>query len=53
MIVANLPDGEINYPYVVGALENAGYNGYIGAEYKPRGIRIESGLSWVQQFKKL
>jgi len=48
------PDqGEINYPYMLGILENAGYNGYIGAEYKPRGDDVESGLSWLNYFRSL
>ncbi len=48
------PDtGEINYPYVLGVLEKAGYKGYIGAEYKPRGGDVESGLSWLAQFRNL
>jgi len=47
------PDvGEINYQYVLGVLENAGYTGYIGAEYKPRGDDVESGLSWLNQFRR-
>jgi len=44
-------EGEINYRYVLGALENAGYTGYIGAEYKPRGKDVESGLSWLDEFR--
>jgi len=46
-------DGEINYPYVLRALKQAGYTGYIGAEYKPRGGCVESGLSWLTQFRSL
>lgn len=44
-------EGEINYRYVLGALEKAGYTGYIGAEYKPRGGDVESGLSWLSEFR--
>ena len=40
------PDvGEVNFPYVLNALENLGYQGYVGAEYKPRGDSVEQGLS--------
>lgn len=47
------PDnGEINYPYLLNILVEAGYTGYIGAEYKPRGKSVESGLSWLQQFRE-
>jgi hydroxypyruvate isomerase len=28
-------DGEINFPFVLGILEQQGYTGYIGAEYNP------------------
>lgn len=48
------PDqGEINFAYVLTALEAAGYTGYVGAEYKPRGADVESGLSWLEQFRRL
>jgi len=46
-------EGEICYPYVLNALMKAGYQGYIGAEYKPRGESVESGLSWLQQFRSI
>ncbi|MGF6158824.1 hydroxypyruvate isomerase [Ensifer sp. KUDG1] len=38
--------GEINYPFVFDALEAAGYDGWIGCEYKPRTTTAE-GLSWL------
>ena len=46
-------EGEIYYPYVINVLENAGYSGFIGAEYKPRGDSVESGLSWLKHFKDM
>lgn len=47
------PDvGEINYPYMLEILYNKGYSGYIGAEYKPRGQDVESGLGWLSQFRQ-
>lgn len=46
-------EGEINYPYMLGVLEKAGYKGYIGGEYKPRGRSVESGLSWLEKFRNL
>ncbi|MFK7861422.1 MAG: hydroxypyruvate isomerase family protein [Granulosicoccus sp.] len=48
------PDiGEINYPYVLDMLDRSNYSGYIGAEYKPRGQSVESGLGWLNQFRSV
>lgn len=50
--VADSPDrhepgtGEINYRNVLLALEGAGYAGYVGLEYNPRGTTEES-LAWL------
>lgn len=50
--IADSPDrhepgtGEINYPYLFGVLEEVGYDGYIGLEYKARASTEES-LSWL------
>jgi hydroxypyruvate isomerase len=38
--------GEINYPFVFEALDRAGYDGWIGCEYKPK-KDTQSGLSWL------
>jgi 2-dehydrotetronate isomerase len=38
-------EGEINYPAVFEAVDQFGYQGWIGAEYRPR-KRTEAGLSW-------
>ncbi|QFI68545.1 hydroxypyruvate isomerase [Sinorhizobium alkalisoli] len=38
--------GEINYPFVFDALEAAGYDGWIGCEYKPRTTTAD-GLGWL------
>lgn len=46
-------EGEVNYPYILEMLYKNGYSGYIGAEYKPRGISVESGLGWLNQFRRL
>jgi len=37
--------GEINYRYLFKVLEDAGYDGWIGCEYKPRAGTVE-GLGW-------
>jgi hydroxypyruvate isomerase len=44
----NEPDiGEINYPYLFGLLDELGYDGWVGCEYKPRGDTLD-GLGWLQ-----
>jgi hydroxypyruvate isomerase len=40
--------GEINYPHLLGALEAAGYAGYVGLEYRPSG-KTEDSLGWLPQ----
>ena len=41
------PDvGEINYPYLFDMLDAAGYDGWIGCEYRPKGGTLE-GLGWL------
>ena len=49
--IAQAPDrsepdlnGEINYKYILHLLEDIGYDGFIGLEYKPRGK--ETGFEW-------
>ena len=37
--------GEINYPFLFGYLDDIGYRGWIGCEYKPKTTTIES-LGW-------
>ena len=39
--------GEINFPFLFGWIDQLGYHGVIGAEYKPAGT-TESGLGWMQ-----
>ncbi len=39
-------EGEINFLEICRALDRFGYDGWIGAEYKPRG-RTEDGLGWL------
>jgi len=40
-------EGEIRYEAVFKRLEELGFDGWIGCEYKPR-ESVEAGLSWVQ-----
>ncbi|XP_056133118.1 putative hydroxypyruvate isomerase [Lampris incognitus] len=47
----NEPDsaGELNFPYLLSMLEQQGYQGYVGCEYKPRGSTDE-GLGWLKDY---
>jgi hydroxypyruvate isomerase len=38
--------GEINYRYLLGRLDEIGYAGWIGCEYKPKAGTLE-GLGWI------
>jgi 2-dehydrotetronate isomerase len=42
-------EGEINYPAVFEAVDKLGYQGWIGAEYRPRGT-TEEGLTWAAPY---
>ncbi|MDG6785680.1 2-oxo-tetronate isomerase [Glaesserella parasuis] len=54
--IASVPDrhepdeGEINYAYIFNKLDEIGYEGYVGCEYKPRANTID-GLQWFQPYK--
>jgi len=39
-------EGEVNYPAIFAMLDRAGYAGWVGCEYRPRG-RTEDGLGWA------
>jgi len=46
------PDiGEVNYAWLLPALVDAGYDGYFGAEYRPRGADTAAGLGWLRTFR--
>ena len=53
--IAGVPDGnepdrgEVNYPYLFDVLDNAGYDGWVGCEYKPRAGTLE-GLAWARPY---
>jgi hydroxypyruvate isomerase len=49
--VRHEPDGggEINYPFVFSEVDRLGYEGWIGAEYRPR-ARTEDGLGWARPY---
>jgi hydroxypyruvate isomerase len=52
--VASVPDrnepdrGEINYDYLFGLIEELGYDGWIGCEYRPKKGTSE-GLGWLKK----
>ncbi len=44
------PDvGEINYPYLFDLIDQLGFTGWIGCEYKPQGETLD-GLGWAQRY---
>jgi 2-dehydrotetronate isomerase len=44
------PDvGEINYPYLFDLLDEIGYAGWIGCEYRPKGDTL-AGLGWAKRY---
>ncbi|MEW6254608.1 MAG: hydroxypyruvate isomerase [Pseudomonadota bacterium] len=42
--------GEINYPFVLNAIDEAGYTGWVGAEYKPK-TTTDAGLGWLATYR--
>ena len=44
------PDvGEINYPFLFDLLDEIGYQGWIGCEYRPKGDTV-AGLGWAKRY---
>lgn len=43
-------EGEVSYPHIFALLERLGYQGYIGCEYRPRGL-TEEGLGWLAPYR--
>ncbi len=43
-------DGEINYAYLFRLLDELGYAGWVGCEYRPRGS-TELGLAWLTMWR--
>ncbi len=41
--------GEINYPYLFDALDEMGYEGWVGCEYRPAGETV-AGLGWAHRY---
>lgn len=55
--IASVPDrheptqGELNAAYLFALLDDLGYAGWVGCEYRPRG-RTEEGLHWLQPYRR-
>jgi hydroxypyruvate isomerase len=44
------PDqGEVNYTYLLGLLDELGYAGWVGCEYRPI-AETRAGLAWAQRW---
>jgi hydroxypyruvate isomerase len=43
--------GEINYPYIFRRLDELGYRGWIGCEYKPK-AGTDEGLGWFAPYRR-
>jgi hydroxypyruvate isomerase len=39
-------DGEVNFPFLFRQLDELGYDGWVGCEYRPRGATVD-GLGWL------
>lgn len=54
--IAAVPDrgepdaGELNYPWLLAALDAMGWDGFVGAEYKPRET-TDKGLGWLKAYQ--
>ncbi|MEP6915913.1 MAG: 2-oxo-tetronate isomerase [Acidobacteriota bacterium] len=43
-------EGELDYQYVLKVVDEMGYEGWVGCEYRPR-ARTEDGLGWLAAFR--
>ncbi|WP_421556539.1 2-oxo-tetronate isomerase [Pseudomonas kitaguniensis] len=54
--IAGVPDrhepnlGELNYPYLFELIDELGYDGFVGCEYRPKGA-TSAGLQWLRDWK--
>jgi hydroxypyruvate isomerase len=44
--------GELNYDFILGRLDELGYDGWIGLEYKPPGGDTEASLEWLPRERR-
>jgi hydroxypyruvate isomerase len=42
--------GELNWPFIFAAIDDAGYDTRIGLEYKPSTERTDDSLSWMKEY---
>ena len=56
--IAGVPDrhepddrGELNHPYLFDLIDELGYDGHIGCEYRPRGP-TSAGLGWLRSYQQ-
>ena len=42
--------GEMNYPYLFSVIDELGYEGWIGCEYRPK-VNTTAGLSWINAYR--
>jgi hydroxypyruvate isomerase len=53
--IAGVPDrrepdhGEVNFPYLLDLLDNVGYGGWVGCEYRPA-ADTRAGLAWARRW---
>ncbi|MCB0058550.1 MAG: hypothetical protein KDE45_16045, partial [Caldilineaceae bacterium] len=45
-------EGEIALDRIVRTIDSLGYEGWIGAEYRPRTSSTEEGLDWLRAFRE-
>jgi hydroxypyruvate isomerase len=46
------PDhGEVDYPWLLAELDRMGWDGFVGAEYRPHGA-VEAGLGWLDAYRQ-
>ena len=56
MQIAGVPErhepdlGEVNYPYLFGVIDELGYDGWVGCEYRPK-AGTSDGLGWLRRLK--
>jgi hydroxypyruvate isomerase len=44
-------EGEVNYPHLFRLLDERGYDGFVGCEYRPRGA-TSAGLGWLRAWRQ-
>ncbi len=42
--------GEMNYPYLFDVIDELGFNGWIGCEYRPK-VNTTAGLNWINAYR--